>query len=605
MLRKRKTFAAVVALVLSVMMLASCTGSTTGSSGNEKLELTVWNTQGTSYTFQDLAEDIPSDWLEEKTGVSVQNIYGNDSGQWDAKLTKLYAGNNLPDILWCQSGQGPAHFNKLLDLGVLNLLDEEMIKEYAPNIWKRTPSYVWEHFKTEDGKITGIPFHFANNDIETVYYDRDPEELKELVAKKGTQQSSIQTAYYIRDDILKQIYPDCLSYDEMMALMEEKQGPVGDEIMDIPIHTTEEYIDFLYKIKDLEIVENGRKVYAFGFAGDPADNWESFVYLGNSMYGTNWHQYTTHWNTKTNKIELPLMGDLIKQMAKTQNQLILDEVIDPESLAHTNAQFQSKIYQGVYAICCVTRAGALAKINEQLAETGEKFRYRPFWIDIPNPEGYEPFEVATAFSQAIAFFNTLSEEEVIQALKWADLQFTDEFLEILVWGNPEDYYEDENGHRFYTNQKFTDAWINGKGTIDVINSRGLNGKGSKLRITPSSLNPYCYAMMSGVNRLTPTTSSGFKFSPDSKYYTSVQSVPPCYAYSSEFGNVPDLIDFWARREEWEVAAKKAIAASEGQFEAKWNEMLATVNRVCDYKQMEKDMTEIALEYYELILASQE
>ena len=200
----------------------------------------------------------------------------------------------------------------------------------------------------------------------------------------------------------------------------------------------------------------------------------------------------------------------------------------------------------------------------------------------------------------------LTEEEVIQALKWADLQFTDEFLEILVWGNPEDYYEDENGLRFYTNQEFTDAWILGTGpSIDVINSRGLNGKGSKLRITPSSLNPYCYQMMSGVNKLTPTTSSGFKFSADSKYYTSVQPVPPCYAYSSEFGNVPDLVDFWARREEWEVAAKKAIAAPEGQFEAKWNEMLATVNRVCDYKQMEKDMTEIALEYYELILASQE
>ena len=66
----------------------------------------------------------------------------------------------------------------------------------------------------------------------------------------------------------------------------------------------------------------GKKVYAFGYAGDGNDNWEALVYLGNLMYGSNCHQYTTHWNTATEKIELPLMGDLVKQMAKTQNDLI-------------------------------------------------------------------------------------------------------------------------------------------------------------------------------------------------------------------------------------------------------------------------------------------
>lgn len=607
MLRKRKTIAALIALVLSVLTLTSCMGAASDGSEGATLKLTVWNTQGTDYVFKDLEEDIPTQWLTEKTGVFVQNIYGNDGGQWDSKLTKLHSGGNLPDIVWCQSSQGPAHFNKLDDLEVLAVLNEDILKEHAPNIWKRTPSYVWDMFKNAEGNIIGIPFGFNNDDIETVLYDHDPEELKNLIAAKGSQSARINNNLSIRDDVLKMIYPEAKSYDEIMALLEEKQAPIGDELMDIPIKTTEEFIDFMYKIKDLNLTENGKKVYAFGYAGDGNDNWEALVYLGNMMYGTNWHQYTAHWNTATNKVEIPLMGDIVKQMAKTQNQMILDNVIDPESLAHTGAQFQAKIFQGVYAICSATRAGSLDSINKQIKDNGGTFQYRPFWIDIPNPVGYDPFKVTSAFASSFCILNTLSEEEVIQVLKWADLQFTDEFLEIYSWGRPEDelYTEDENGVRMYKDQAFNDSFIYGKAdALDVAKSKGLNGNGNKLRVIAPSLNPYSPDFMAGYTKLTPTNSTGFKFDVDSEYVTCVKNVPPSYAYSSEFGAVPDLVQYWARREEWEIAIKKAIAAEAGQFDAKWDEMKAVVNKVCDYKKMEEDMTAIALPYYDIILASE-
>lgn len=605
MLRKRKTIAALIALVLSVLTLSSCLGAASDGSEGATLKLTVWNTQGTDYVFRDLEEDIPTQWLTDKTGVFVQNIYGNDGGQWDSKLTKLVAGDNLPDIVWCQSEQGPAHFNKLYDLDVLTLLDEERIQTYAPEIWKRTPSYVWEQFKTPDGKITGIPFGFRNSDIDTVLYDRTPEENADLVNKKASLTTSVQNSLYIRDDVLKMIYPECKSYDELMALIEERQEPIGEEVMDIPIKSTEELIDFMYKIRDLNLTENGKKVYAFGYAGDGNDNWEALVYLGNLMYGSNWHQYTAHWNTATKKVEIPLMGDFVKQMAKTQNQMILDNVIDPESLAHTGAQFQAKIFQGVYAICSAVRAGGLDTINAQIEANGGTFNYRPFWIDLPAPEGYAPFRVEGSFSQSFCILNTLSEEEVNKVLEWANLQFTDEFLEISVWGRPEDelYTEDENGIRKYKDDAFNQSFIYGVGdALDVAKTKGLNGNGGKLRVIAPKLNPYAPDYMAGYSKLTPTATTGFKFKADSKYVTSVQLVPPSYAYSSEFGAVPDLVQYWARREEWEIAIKKAIAAEAGQFDAKWEEMKAIVNNVCDYKQMEEDMTAIALPYYEQIMA---
>ena len=44
---KRRSIAAVIAIVLCTSLLAACSSSTTGGS-NGKLELTVWNTQGVS-----------------------------------------------------------------------------------------------------------------------------------------------------------------------------------------------------------------------------------------------------------------------------------------------------------------------------------------------------------------------------------------------------------------------------------------------------------------------------------------------------------------------------------------------------------------------------
>ena len=73
------------------------------------------------------------------------------------------------------------------------------------------------------------------------------------------------------------------SYDEIMAILEERQEPIGEELMDIPIKSSEEFIEFMYKIRDLNLTENGRKVYAFGYAGDGTDNWEALVYLGISF----------------------------------------------------------------------------------------------------------------------------------------------------------------------------------------------------------------------------------------------------------------------------------------------------------------------------------
>ena len=94
----------IASIVLAATMLASiCSGckkketvnTTDGGvySPQKELSVTVWNAQGTEYVpGESPTENIPKKWLEEKTKVKIGNIYGNDGGQWDTKLSRLIAG---------------------------------------------------------------------------------------------------------------------------------------------------------------------------------------------------------------------------------------------------------------------------------------------------------------------------------------------------------------------------------------------------------------------------------------------------------------------------------------------------------------------------------
>ncbi len=600
MLRNTKKLVTLVAVILVMVMATSCTSGTLSGKKGDTLELTVWNTYGVDYVYKELDENIPEQWLLDKTGVVVKNIYGNDGGQWDAKLTKLVAGDNLPDIIWCQAAQGPAHFKKMDQLDKLWLLDDAMLKKYAPNIWKTVPSNIWDTFRNEDGKITGIPFDLAAQYIDEVYPEYSEEEKTTILNSKVVSPTRIMTSLCIRDDILKMIYPEAKSYDELVTTLKEANAPIGDQILDVPIKTTEELIDFMYKIRDLNLVENGKKVFPFGYAGDGNDNWEAFVYLGNMMYGGNNHQYPAHWNTKTEKMEVPLVTDYVKQMAKTQNQMILDNVIDPESLAHTGAQFQAKVLQGKYAICSATRVGSFVVLNDQLEQSGVDYKYRPLYIDIPAPEGYEPFRVQETFQSSFCILKTLSEDEMIQVLKWADLQFTDEFIEVYCWGAKEDglYTENADGTRKFNDESFNEYFLKGNsGALDVKFSKGLGNMANRLYVLPMKYSKWTPSVLNNEIIYTPTEKSGFKFDANSEYVTSLKVVPPCYAYSSEFSGIEEVVDFWARREEWEIAAKKTLAARKGEFEEKWNDMINVVNDIVDVEKMEKEMTKIARNIY--------
>ncbi len=598
-----KNFKRAIAMLMALTMLAACAVSCKKDENadglySKKLELTVWETQGTDYTPTAVYDnDIVAKWLEEKTNVTIENMYGNDGGQWDSKLSKLVAGGNLPDIIHCGAFQGPAHFSKIEQLGELWEMTPELLKEYAPNVWERTPQEFWDAM-TVDGKILGIPYastwdQAMNMNEEEIEFFRNTRAVVADVTYSST------NCLWVRDDILKKFFPEAKTYDELWAIVEETGEPVGEEMLDIPIDSTEEFIKFMYDIKDLNLKEDGKSVYTYGYNG--GDNWGPLTWLGSDMYGYKGHAYSSTWNSETQRIEIPLTRDIIKNAAKTQSQMIRDGVIEQESLAHTATNFTEKVMNGQYAIVPLSMvSGGAQAVNDALDAAGKSYNYRPFITQVPAQKGYGPYEEGTLWSEALCLTKTLSEDEMHQVLNWINVQFSDEYEQVRNWG-PEEaglYVETEDGKRKFKDEKLNKFFIEGDKTALASDEEkmGLGGKGGLMQVTASHCSKWTPDIMYRVNNNTklPLYGYGFKFTTESKHAQNIATYPPCQIWAAQYAGIQEVVDFWAERGTWENKITLAIAADDdAEFEERWKDMLNTVNDICDVKVMEDKMTEIA------------
>lgn len=609
-MKARKITASILCIVLCICLLASC-NKNGGSQPvyengvyvpKDDIKITVWQTQGTDYTAKALKGSIVEEWLVNKTKVKVDNIYGNDGGQWDAKLSKLIAGDCLPEIVACGGYQGPAHFSKLNDLKQVWELTPEILQKYAPNVWKRTPKEFWDKIKV-DGKIYGIPY--LSEPTEVTQPDATEEELTFIRQRyvKPVNKIFHDATYglYIRDDISKKLFPESKTYDELVALLEERQEPIGEELLDIPIKSTEDYIKLMYDIKDAGIKEKGKTVYAFGYDG--GDNWGSLVWLGSQMMGYLGHAYTGTWNNATKKIEIPLVREEVKEAARIQNKMLSDKVIDPESMAHTSAQYKEKVLNGQYAIAPLNPLGGLTMVNDQLADLGKPYRYRPLYTQVPAIENYPVYEEMKTWSGSLCITKTASEAEFYQILNWIDTQFSDEFESVCYWG-PEDaglYTEDENGKRTFKDERFTKYYIEGDKTVltaeETLGLGGPNNEGYSIcglfSVMSSTYSRWRPEVHKQYVKYKPTVTSGFSFKVDSEYVTGVDTYPPCQGWSSEYADIPEVVTFWAERGQWENSIKIAVASPVEKFDSAWDSAIKELNNIVDIKAMEEKMTKIA------------
>ena len=292
-----------------------------------------------------------------------------------------------------------------------------------------------------------------------------------------------------------------------------------------------------------------------------------------------------------------LVHDAVKEAAKLQNQMINDNVIDPESLAHTLAQYREKVYNGQYAIIAPGYVGNTMQINKQLKDSGKTFQFRPFITQVPNLEKYQPFKEEPSWINSICLLKTLSEDEVKQVLNWIDVQYSDEFEQVRYWGPKEAglYRETEDGKREFTDERFTKYFIEGDTSAlpSVDDRKGLGGYGCEMAVLPAETGKWSPVVMYRVKKLNPVMGSGFCFTSESKHTENIAVYPPCQIWSPQYADIPEVVEFWGARDQWESKFKMVLAADKGEFEEKWNDAVEDVNEIVSIEALENAMTEVA------------
>ncbi|MBE7059217.1 MAG: hypothetical protein E7389_00170 [Ruminococcaceae bacterium] len=613
---KKRILALTLALTMALCLLAGCGSKKTASgtfdeNGNyvpaENLDVTIWYTQGQDYTSgAKLSDNVVGDWLYDKTKVNVKNIYGNDGGQWDTKLTRLIAGNNLPEIITCGAGQGPTHYAKLAEADKLWGISKEMLEKYAPNVLKRTPEKTLEKFKIGD-LYYGLPYWMEST--ETTQPNMTAEQMEIVQNKIKTPNADENLTLWIRDDMLKEIYPEAKSWEDIKKLAEAGE-PIGDELFDIPIKSTDEFVDFMRKLKNLNYkANNGKPVFAFGYSG--GDNWESLVYMGGDMMGYGKMFYTGAWNSKENKVFIPLVTDVIKTTAKLQNKLLNEKVFDPESLVQTSEMYKEKVNNGEYAIAVPNFAEGPEIVNSNLEASGAKYRYRPFTSQVPTPEGWKTTQkdMSTAYTESIAFTKELDENGLIQLLNWVNVAFSDEFEEVYWWGPKEAglYTEDADGKRRYKDELFKKRFA--ENDVAALADKDSKGIGSKFGGTIGTWQ--CVPINMEESRWNPQILNNevklgiyqtLKFTTESEH-TKLNFAPSANPWDAMYSDIDEVVTYWAKREQWEQSFKMAFAASESEFDQKWQEAIDKLNSIVNIDEMVKKMNEnvapVWKEYQEL------
>lgn len=546
-----------------------------------------WMNDADIPTIETPIENVPDTWLREKTLAYVEEGFGNGGMGPNVKLETMIAAGTLPDFGVTYNFEG---FDRAVETEQAYAMTPEFIQQYAPNAWRIVPKSSWD-VVTRNGKIYGVP-----TGLNAMFVDPEtmPEGYHDFYSNAVTRLTWTTGQYFaIRDDILKELFPDAVDFETAWAEVQETNQPVVEKFV-LPVYSTDEFVKVFYDIKALNLMESGKPVYAFGYV--QGDNWMALTALGGEMVGYKTLEYMTVYNFAEDKLEFGFDLPMVKQAAQLQNQMIRDDVIDPESIVHTIEKYREKYLNGQYGVVSTMGGnmigyGSFDVLNSELEKAGKPFRYVPFLTQVPNLESYpavNQVRVAGACSQFLVPMVTMDEEKMKHWLYWVDTQFTDEWDKVRYWG-PESaglYTINADGLPEFTDETLQKAIVEGDTSIDWKECRGLlnynRANNCNFTIAPYAGSPNAPAFIWRATKPITQQVAFMKFSFDSEYAKDVPIVPAFQSWAPDYAHLPQVNTMFQTRAVWEDAFKLALVAkSDEEFEQKWTAALEIMHESFD------------------------
>jgi len=447
----------------------------------EILEVSVWFAAGTATVIGDIPEtDVCFKEFERVTGVrfNVDKSFDNGGSNIDAKLPMVIASKDYPtmiigyDIL--------KQCNELWEEGYLADLTEYYEDGTLDQMLKYMPfddayEYVYKNFADEDGNLFLLPNGGTSSPIDVWgaigYEHEDFDEVYwETYGKSPTNYSkwNSNAAVLVRDDILKALYPDCLTMKDIQQIYLERGYFTEDEIFDLGLESSDDFFQLLYDIQDL--LESGDFVGADGkpmevtFGPDTeTDNWPWVNTLPNLVDGLpegSDYFLSANYNAKNPEdlLTYAFSSEYYVNWMKKINQLVRDDVISQNSLLDSKAIFTEKAKNGHYA---VLYAAQHYPYNDN---HGQDWSYRPIYVNTEfNYSGYGGFSDVSHTNSIGIFKDTLTEAQLDQLMHAINYLNSEVGIKNFYWGPRSAglFTEDENGNRSYTMPELVDCMITG------------------------------------------------------------------------------------------------------------------------------------------------
>jgi len=540
----------------------------------EKIKITVWNDANATEAYQRYKrsdEDVVTPEFERITGVTYDydNSFDNAGNAYDAKIAQVIAAEDFPAMAYS--------IPELSDLVATNRLYDltEYIEKYCPNIMRyfgpdTVYGPIWQEQKNSYGGLYAIPTGENTTSIREMVkvdgsYDLTDEEIDRIVGAPSTPHGS----FWVRDDVLKMIYPESHTYDELQEILDERGYFTEEEIFDVPIETVQDFKDFFYKVHALNIPDDGMGEVHTTFTHYGQDNWMAcsvalplFGYSGDCM---------DYYDIEEGKLKFTFQEPWFKDILKFYNQLILDGVASKEALLDTNQIFNEKYTNGRYLISLQRGAPAGNDTN--------KYKYRRVWVKYTN--GYDKYlNNATPHDslRKISFFKDgISEKDLIQALRAIDFAISAPGQKLSLWGPRSAglYTEDENGKLQYVDENLKNQMLDHSAYgYDLQEKYGLyvGPWPGRPRTYSSMYNPKRY--YEGEKSVYGSFNAGFVDPIDYPVY----GVSDFYA--TEYTTaVNGAKTFWQARASFEEALTRVFAAeNDAQFEERYQAVLDLAER---------------------------
>ncbi|QGQ98381.1 hypothetical protein EHS13_27590 [Paenibacillus psychroresistens] len=414
----------------------------------KQLKLTYWQAEGTGgLGKKKSANDVVTPEVQRVTGVTIDEDNSIDNGgqSWDIKLSQLTAANDYPDMVWnAQDLKKLVDANKLYDL-------TELIPKYAPNLQKMYDTFLKP---TEMYKKYSLPFGIYEN----LYADTDHDPSVDL-AKYSVFNPPVDSLGYIwvRDDVIKKLYPSAKSEKEIQDMYVQKGAFTKEEILDVPINSSDDFIKMLYNIKDLQLKEGNKPVSPF-FVSTGTDNWPLMAVMMAILEGRMDTDYYTYFNKKDQKLAYLFKQPAFREDVKLMNKLVIDGVASKEGLLDPNEVFNEKLKNGLYA---VTYAW-MTPDNAGLEAAGKPYKYRKVYLNIPQKtDEFLRYKSNVGSRSGLYIFkDSVAPEDLPQILRWYDYMVSQSAEKLRSWGpKSAGLFDEVSGSRVFKDKELADNMV--------------------------------------------------------------------------------------------------------------------------------------------------